>query len=91
MSYLDEAMVGDVAQETTGVNYDMETDISQLEAPTFTTIGKSWKQPYGENWKINMFVLADRGAPQAMLQLQWDHTVNLVGKKVRTFYITYYD
>jgi len=42
--------------------YDMETDISQLEAPTFTTI--------------------DRSNPASMLALEWDHKVNLVGKKV---------
>ena len=41
--------------------YDMETDISKLEAPTFTTIDRS-------------------NAP--MLSLDWDHQVNLVGKKV---------
>ena len=44
------------------LTYSMETDISSLEAPTFTTI--------------------DRGQPQAMLALDWDHPVNLVGKKV---------
>ena len=42
--------------------YDMETDISKLEAPTFTTI--------------------DRSIPASMLKLDWDHQVNLVGKKV---------
>ena len=42
--------------------YDMETDISKLEAPTFTTI--------------------DRSNPASMLSLDWDHQVNLVGKKV---------
>ena len=42
--------------------YDMETDISKLEAPTFTTI--------------------DRSNPSSMLSLDWDHQVNLVGKKV---------
>jgi len=42
--------------------YDMETDISQMEAPTFTTI--------------------DRSNPASMLALDWDHKVNLVGKKV---------
>ena len=41
--------------------YDMETDISKLEAPTFTTIDRS-------------------NAP--MLSLDWEHQVNLVGKKV---------
>jgi E3 ubiquitin-protein ligase Hakai len=40
----------------------MDTDISQLEAPTFTTI--------------------DRGPSKTMLNLKWDHMVNLVGKKV---------
>lgn len=40
----------------------METDISQMEAPTFTTI--------------------DRSNPAPMLALDWDHKVNLVGKKV---------
>ena len=42
--------------------YDMETDISQIEAPTFTTI--------------------DRSNPAPVLALDWDHKVNLVGKKV---------
>jgi hypothetical protein len=44
------------------MSYSMETDISSLEAPTFTTI--------------------DRSQPQAMLALDWNHPVNLVGKKV---------
>uniref|UniRef100_A0A0K2UNF3 E3 ubiquitin-protein ligase Hakai n=1 Tax=Lepeophtheirus salmonis TaxID=72036 RepID=A0A0K2UNF3_LEPSM len=42
------------------INYSM--DISQLEAPTFTTL--------------------DRGPCQSMTMLQWDHGVNLIGKKV---------
>ena len=42
--------------------FNMDTDISQLEAPTFTTL--------------------DRGPPQPMLSLKWDHKVNLIGKKV---------
>jgi hypothetical protein len=50
------------------VSYSMETDISSLEAPTFTTI--------------------DRGQPQAMLALDWDHPVNLVGKKVTVFHMS---
>ncbi len=41
----------------------MDTDISLLEAPTFTTL--------------------DRGPSQPMLDLTWDHKVNLIGKKVR--------
>ena len=52
----------DMKQETSSL--DMDTDISQLEAPTFTT-------------------LADRGPSQAMLNLQWHHTANLIGKKVQ--------
>ena len=42
--------------------YNMDTDISQLEAPTFTTL--------------------DRGPSQKMIELSWDHKVNLIGKKV---------
>jgi len=42
--------------------YNMETDISKMEAPTFTTI--------------------ERNQQAAMLALDWDHQVNLVGKKV---------
>jgi len=53
-------MEGAVEQDIS--KYDMETDISQLEAPTFTTI--------------------DRSNPASMLALDWDHKVNLVGKKV---------
>jgi E3 ubiquitin-protein ligase Hakai len=41
---------------------DPEADISQLEAPTFTTI--------------------NRGPPEPMLRLNWDHRVNLMGDKV---------
>lgn len=41
---------------------DLEADISQLEAPTFTTI--------------------NRGPPEPMLRLRWDHRVNLIGEKV---------
>ncbi len=44
------------------LSYNMDTDISQLEAPTFTTL--------------------DRAPSQPMLSLQWDHTANLIGKKV---------
>uniref|UniRef100_T1I0U1 E3 ubiquitin-protein ligase Hakai n=2 Tax=Rhodnius TaxID=13248 RepID=T1I0U1_RHOPR len=40
----------------------MEADISQLEAPTFTTI--------------------NRGPPEPMLRLRWDHRVSLIGEKV---------
>ena len=53
-----------VKPETSSGLVDMDTDISQLEAPTFTT-------------------LADRGPSQAMINLQWHHTANLIGKKVR--------
>ena len=42
--------------------FNMDTDISQLEAPTFTTL--------------------DRGPSQKMMELSWDHKVNLIGKKV---------
>ena len=55
-----------VKQETSSGLVDMDTDISQLEAPTFTT-------------------LADRGPSQAMINLQWHHTANLIGKKVRIY------
>nr|CAG4643985.1 EOG090X06V5 [Lepidurus arcticus] len=41
---------------------DLEADISQLEAPTFTTL--------------------NRGPPEPMLRLNWDHSVNLIGEKV---------
>lgn len=40
----------------------MEADISQLEAPTFTTL--------------------QRGPPEPMLRLKWDHKVSLIGEKV---------
>ena len=43
-------------------HFDLEADISQLEAPTFTTI--------------------NRGPPEPMLRLRWDHRVNLIGEKV---------
>ena len=46
----------------TAAMYTMDTDISQLEAPTFTTL--------------------DRGPSQTMIDLTWDHKVNLIGKKV---------
>lgn len=46
----------------TAAIYTMDTDISQLEAPTFTTL--------------------DRGPSQTMIDLTWDHKVNLIGKKV---------
>ncbi|XP_023341004.1 E3 ubiquitin-protein ligase Hakai [Eurytemora carolleeae] len=42
--------------------YNMESDISQLEAPTFSTL--------------------ERNIPASMQALEWDHQVNLVGKKV---------
>ena len=54
----------DVGEGGTAPTYNMDTDISQLEAPTFTTL--------------------DRGPPQPMLSLKWDHKVNLIGKKVRS-------
>lgn len=44
------------------VTVDLEADISQLEAPTFTTL--------------------NRGPPEPMLRLKWDHRVNLVAEKV---------
>ncbi|BET01576.1 RING [Nesidiocoris tenuis] len=44
------------------VKIDMEADISQLEAPTFTTL--------------------NRGPPEPMLRLRWDHKVSLIGEKV---------
>jgi hypothetical protein len=43
-------------------SFNMESDISQLEAPTFSTL--------------------ERNVPAPMLALDWDHKVNLVGKKV---------
>jgi len=51
-----------ISSETSVSKFDMETDISKLEAPTFTTI--------------------DRSNPASMMGLEWDHQVNLVGKKV---------
>lgn len=42
--------------------YNMDTDISKLEAPTFTTL--------------------DRGPSKTMINLDWDHKLNLVGQKV---------
>jgi len=56
---MDSKSVSDINE---AAKYDMETDISQMEAPTFTTI--------------------DRSNPASMLALDWDHKVNLVGKKV---------
>ncbi|PSN32069.1 hypothetical protein C0J52_16220 [Blattella germanica] len=58
---------GEEVQETNDENQqppkiDLEADISQLEAPTFTTI--------------------NRGPPEPMLRLRWDHRVNLIGEKV---------
>ncbi|XP_055711768.1 E3 ubiquitin-protein ligase Hakai isoform X2 [Phlebotomus papatasi] len=50
----------EVAQEA--IKIDMEADISQLEAPTFTTI--------------------QRGPPEPMLRLKWNHRVTLIGEKV---------
>ncbi|KAL1122899.1 hypothetical protein AAG570_003224, partial [Ranatra chinensis] len=44
------------------VKIDLEADISQLEAPTFTTL--------------------NRGPPEPMLRLRWDHRVSLIGEKV---------
>ncbi|XP_063988583.1 E3 ubiquitin-protein ligase Hakai [Diachasmimorpha longicaudata] len=52
----------DVQQTPTEHQFDLEADISQLEAPTFTTI--------------------NRGPPEPMLRLRWDHRVNLIGEKV---------
>ena len=53
----------DMQQAST--SYSMDTDISKLEAPTFTTL--------------------DRGPSTKMMELSWDHKVNLIGKKVRLF------
>ncbi|RZF32020.1 hypothetical protein LSTR_LSTR007098 [Laodelphax striatellus] len=47
---------------TTASKIDLEADILQLEAPTFSTI--------------------NRGPPEPMLRLRWDHRVNLVAEKV---------
>ncbi|XP_069703319.1 E3 ubiquitin-protein ligase Hakai-like isoform X3 [Periplaneta americana] len=52
----------DENQQPPKSNFDLEADISQLEAPTFTTI--------------------NRGPPEPMLRLRWDHRVNLIGEKV---------
>ncbi|XP_016844964.1 E3 ubiquitin-protein ligase Hakai [Nasonia vitripennis] len=51
-----------IHQSTLEPQFDLEADISQLEAPTFTTI--------------------NRGPPEPMLRLRWDHRVNLIGEKV---------
>ncbi|XP_014206628.1 E3 ubiquitin-protein ligase Hakai [Copidosoma floridanum] len=51
-----------VHQPSVEQQFDLEADISQLEAPTFTTI--------------------NRGPPEPMLRLRWDHRVNLIGEKV---------
>lgn len=51
-----------IHQPTLEPQFDLEADISQLEAPTFTTI--------------------NRGPPEPMLRLRWDHRVNLIGEKV---------
>lgn len=50
-------------QSSAAASYSMDTDISKLEAPTFTT-------------------LDTRGPSQKMMELSWDHRVNLIGKKV---------
>ena len=54
--------VPQVHQHIVEPQFDLEADISQLEAPTFTTI--------------------NRGPPEPMLRLRWDHRVNLIGEKV---------
>jgi E3 ubiquitin-protein ligase Hakai len=41
---------------------DLDADITQLEAPTFSTINK--------------------GPPEPMLRLNWDHRTHLIGEKV---------
>lgn len=41
---------------------DLEADITQLEAPTFSTLNK--------------------GPPEPMLRLRWDHKTHLIGEKV---------
>lgn len=41
---------------------DLDADITQLEAPTFSTINK--------------------GPPEPMLRLNWDHKTHLIGEKV---------
>ena len=48
------------------VTYNMDTDISLLEAPTFTTL--------------------DRGPSQPMVDLTWNHDVDLIGKKVSLYW-----
>ncbi len=53
---------------TAASSYNMDTDISLLEAPTFTTL--------------------DKGPSQLMLDLAWDHNVNLIGKKAQTILCT---
>lgn len=52
----------EIQQPQSEQQFDLEADISQLEAPTFTTI--------------------NRGPPEPMLRLRWDHRVNLIGEKV---------
>lgn len=54
--------IHEILQPSSETQLDMEADISQLEAPTFTTI--------------------NRGPPEPMLRLRWDHRVNLIGEKV---------
>ncbi|XP_065221674.1 E3 ubiquitin-protein ligase Hakai-like [Planococcus citri] len=48
--------------EPEAVTLDMDADITQLEAPTFSTINK--------------------GPPEPMLRLNWDHKTHLIGEKV---------
>jgi hypothetical protein len=62
---VDEKVMAASAASTTASAYNMDSDISQMEAPTFTTI--------------------DRGPSQPMISLQWDHTANLIGKKVNNY------
>ncbi|GAB0091435.1 E3 ubiquitin-protein ligase Hakai [Sergentomyia squamirostris] len=73
MSQDSEVQSNDEEKEQTPVNQeniapilplkiDMEADISQLEAPTFTTI--------------------QRGPPEPVLRLKWNHRVQLIGEKV---------
>ena len=59
------------APAAAGTAYSMDTDISQLEAPTFTTL--------------------DRGPSQKMMELSWDHKVNLIGKKVGMTPVFFYN
>ena len=63
MSDLDKAPASSSAQ----AQYNMDTDISKLEAPTFTTL--------------------DRGPSQPMVSLNWDHDLNLIGKKVNKYWV----